>query len=40
MNPFTVIWYDGWVEYSLSFQTKAEAAEFMDPDEFEILEGD
>lgn len=40
---FQVIWYDGWVEYSQTFQSRAAAETFiadtgMDPDEFDIIE--
>jgi hypothetical protein len=42
---FHVVWYEGWTENVHSFDTKDEAAAFidltgMDPDEFEIVENE
>jgi hypothetical protein len=42
---FFVIWYEGWSENIYAFDSKDEAARYiedtgMDPDEFEIMEGD
>lgn len=42
---FHVIWYEGWSENIHAFDTAQEATSFientgMDPDEFEIVEGE
>jgi hypothetical protein len=41
---FHVVWYEGWTENVYSFDSRDAAAQFiietgMDPDEFEIIEG-
>ena len=40
-----VVWYEGWSERVVARETEADAKAFidetgMDPDEFEIMEGD
>lgn len=42
---FFVIWYEGWTENIYGFETEEKAKAYidftgMDPDEFEIQEGD
>jgi hypothetical protein len=42
---FYIIWYEGWSERIVACETEADAKAFidetgMDPDEFEITEGD
>jgi hypothetical protein len=44
-DMFFVIWYEGWSERVVARETEADAKAFidetgMDPDEFEIMEGD